>query len=109
MPFFPFSREFRRTTEVDGREPPSVVSIVSSETLEVRAECTGVEVLDLAVWAEVFGTAKPGVRAARFGGGGAALAASTGGAGGLASASLCVASAGAEDSCDAAPCCTTTE
>ncbi|XP_077551850.1 uncharacterized protein LOC144166065 [Haemaphysalis longicornis] len=54
------NREFNGTTEVDGREPPSLVSIVSSETLKVRAECTGVEELDLAVWAEAFGTAKPG-------------------------------------------------
>lgn len=103
------SREFRRPSDVEGAEPPSDVSIVSSETLEVRAERTCVELFDLTVWGEALETAEPGVRAARFGGGGAALAASTGGAGCLAGTSLCVASASAEDRCDAAPCCTTTE
>lgn len=69
---FVLSREFRRPSDVEGAEPSSVVSIVSSDTLEVRAECTCVEVFDVPGWGEALETAKPGVRAARFGGGGAA-------------------------------------
>lgn len=107
--FFKFSRAFRRQSDVDGLEPPSLVSIVSSETLEVRAGRTDVEVLDLAVSGEVLETAELWVRGARFGGGGAAPAASTGVAGGLASASRCVTSGGAKVRCDSAPCCTTTK
>ncbi|XP_077529489.1 uncharacterized protein LOC144141892 [Haemaphysalis longicornis] len=102
-------RVFRLPSDVEAAEPPSDVSIVSSETLEGRAERTCVELLDLTVWGEALENAEPGVPAARFGDGGAALAASTGAAGGLAGTSLYVASASAEDRCDAAPCCTTTE
>ncbi|XP_075542406.1 uncharacterized protein LOC142576252 isoform X1 [Dermacentor variabilis] len=66
------SKEFRRPCDVDGTEPPWLVSITSSEALEGRADCTSALFSDLSSWAEALRLANSRDGIACFAAGGAA-------------------------------------
>ncbi|XP_075542407.1 uncharacterized protein LOC142576252 isoform X2 [Dermacentor variabilis] len=68
----PVSKEFRRPCDVDGTEPPWLVSITSSEALEGRADCTSALFSDLSSWAEALRLANSRDGIACFAAGGAA-------------------------------------